>query len=113
MRSAFHSRESGALMLSYLVAMLILGGIYALLTISLDLQYGHTGLVNFGLVGFFAVGAYGSALVALAGYPIAAGFAVGISARRCWRCRSARWLCGCGTITSRSSPSAFPRSCGW
>jgi len=65
-------------MLGYLVALLILGGIYALLTISLDLQYGHTGLVNFGLVGFFAVGAYGSALVALAGYPIAVGFAVGI-----------------------------------
>lgn len=58
-------------MLAYLVSIFIVVGIYALLTISLDLQYGYTGLINFGLVGFFALGAYGSALLALAGYPIA------------------------------------------
>lgn len=67
-------------MLSYLVALLIIAGIYALLTISLDLQYGFTGLVNFGQVGFFAVGAYGSALVSLSGAPIALGFGVAILA---------------------------------
>ena len=50
-------------MLPYLVALLIIVGIYALLTISLDLQYGFTGLVNFGIVAFFAIGAYCSALV--------------------------------------------------
>jgi branched-chain amino acid transport system permease protein len=67
-------------MLSYVVALLIVAGIYSLLTISLDLQYGFTGLVNFGLVGFFAIGAYGSALVSLAGYPIALGFVVAVLA---------------------------------
>lgn len=67
-------------MLSYLTAVLIVMGIYALLTISLDLQYGFTGLVNFGLVGFFAIGAYGSALVVLAGQPLVAGFAVAMLA---------------------------------
>lgn len=67
-------------MASYLVALLIIGGIYSLLTISLDLQYGFTGLVNFGQVGFFAVGAYASALVSLAGAPIALGFAAAILA---------------------------------
>jgi branched-chain amino acid transport system permease protein len=67
-------------MLSYGIALLIIAGIYSLLTISLDLQYGFTGLVNFGQVGFFAIGAYGSALVSLAGYPIALGFVVAIGA---------------------------------
>lgn len=36
----------------------ILFTIYGILVLGLDLQYGHTGLVNFGHVVFFAVGAY-------------------------------------------------------
>ncbi|HEY0294446.1 MAG TPA: branched-chain amino acid ABC transporter permease [Bordetella sp.] len=67
-------------MLAYLVALLIVMGIYALLTISLDLQYGFTGLVNFGLVGFFSIGAYASALVTLAGHPMPLGFAAAMLA---------------------------------
>jgi branched-chain amino acid transport system permease protein len=65
-------------MLSYLVAVLIVTGIYALLTLGLNLHYGFTGLINFGHVGFFAIGAYASALVALAGWPIALGFVVAV-----------------------------------
>jgi branched-chain amino acid transport system permease protein len=65
-------------MLAYAVALLIVVGIYALLTISLDLQYGFTGLVNFGQVGFFAIGGYASALVALHGWPIPLGFLLAI-----------------------------------
>ena len=42
-------------MLPYLVALLNIVGIYSLLTISLDLQYGFAGLVNFGLVAFYSV----------------------------------------------------------
>ena len=38
---------------------------FALLALGLDLQYGYTGLINFGVVAFFAVGAYSSALLAL------------------------------------------------
>jgi branched-chain amino acid transport system permease protein len=67
-------------MLSYLVALAIITGIYALLTISLDLQYGFTGLVNFGQVGFFAVGSYASALFTLSGWPVALGFVAAIVA---------------------------------
>ena len=37
----------------------------------LTLQYGRTGLINFGHVGFFAIGAYTSALLALQGVPTA------------------------------------------
>lgn len=65
-------------MLSYAVAILIVIGIYALLTQSLNLQYGFTGLINFGHVAFFAIGAYASAIVTLAGHSFAAGFAAAI-----------------------------------
>lgn len=57
-------------MLSYLVFTLTLGGIYALLALSLNLIWGGVGMVNLGLAGFFAVGAYTSALVAIAGVPL-------------------------------------------
>ena len=48
-------------------------GIYGILALSLNFQYGHAGLVNFGVVGFFATGAYVSALVTLAGSPFFVG----------------------------------------
>jgi len=44
-----------------LVAVII--GINALLAISLNIQFGEAGLLNFGVAGFFAVGAYTSAVL--------------------------------------------------
>lgn len=41
----------------------ILFTVYGMLVLGLDLQYGHAGLVNFGHVAFFAVGAYAMALL--------------------------------------------------
>lgn len=64
-------------MIDYLVAMGTLWGFYALLALGLNLQWGMSGLVNFGLVAFFAVGAYTSALVTLAGASFPAGLAAG------------------------------------
>jgi branched-chain amino acid transport system permease protein len=57
-------------MLSYLIFTLTLGGIYGLLALSLNLIWGGVGMVNLGLVGFFAIGAYVSALVSIAGVPL-------------------------------------------
>ena len=37
--------------------------LYALILVGLNLQYGHTGLVNFGPVAFFAVGGYAAAIL--------------------------------------------------
>ncbi len=54
----------------YLIAIFISILIYLLLAGGLALQYGFTGLVNFGHVGFFAIGSYTSALLALKGVPI-------------------------------------------
>lgn len=45
-------------------------GIYAIMALALNLQYGFGGLLNFGLVAFFAIGAYASALLSLNGVPI-------------------------------------------
>jgi branched-chain amino acid transport system permease protein len=62
-------------MTAYLVAMLILAGIYCLLALGLNLHWGYTGLINFGHVGFFAIGAYASALLTTQlAWPIPAGF---------------------------------------
>jgi len=61
-------------MLSYLIFMATLACIYGLMALGLNLMWGMTGLVNLGLVGFFAVGAYASALgVTALGLPIGAG----------------------------------------
>ena len=63
-------------MVAYLVAVGIIALIYMLLTIGLNLQYGYTGLINFGVVAFFAIGAYASALLTLAGWPLPPAFVV-------------------------------------
>lgn len=63
-------------MLAYLVAVGIIALIYMLLTIGLNLQYGYTGLINFGVVAFFAIGAYASALLTLSGWPLLPAFVV-------------------------------------
>jgi branched-chain amino acid transport system permease protein len=61
-------------MTAYVVAIGTNALIYALLALGLTLQWGHTGLINFGHVAFFAIGAYTSALLTLyAGLPIPLG----------------------------------------
>jgi branched-chain amino acid transport system permease protein len=57
---------------SYLIFMATLAGIYALLSLGLVTIWGQGGMVNLGLVGFYAVGAYTSALLSSAGVPIGA-----------------------------------------
>jgi branched-chain amino acid transport system permease protein len=48
---------------SYLLFVATIAGVYALLGLGLVLIWGQTGLVNLGLAGFFALGAYASALL--------------------------------------------------
>lgn len=59
---------------AYLAAISIVALIYVLLSLGLNLQYGLTGLINFGHVGFFAIGAYTSAILALHGVPLVVSF---------------------------------------
>jgi branched-chain amino acid transport system permease protein len=71
--------------------MAVSAGIYALMALGLNVIWGMTGLVNLGLVGFFAVGAYVSALLTVRyGLPIYAGMFCGavaaglVGAIVCW-----------------------------
>lgn len=49
--------------LSYLVFFATMAGIYAVLSLGLNIQWGYNGLFNIGIAGFFAVGAYTSAIL--------------------------------------------------
>lgn len=73
-------------MSAYLVAISIIGLIYILLALSLNLQWGQTGLINFGLVAFFAIGAYTSGLLSIAGWPTVVSMAAAslVAAAAAW-----------------------------
>lgn len=49
--------------LNFLVYLAIMMGIYGILSLSLNFQYGFTGLANFGQVAFFCLGAYVSTII--------------------------------------------------
>ena len=62
----------------YLIAMGVTAGIYAIMALGMNVIWGMAGLINLGLVGFFAVGAYTSALLTVKlGWPLAAGIVSG------------------------------------
>ena len=66
---------------NYVIAMGISAGSYALMALGLNVIWGMAGMVNLGLVGFFGVGAYASALVTVKlGAPIVVGIASGMFA---------------------------------
>jgi branched-chain amino acid transport system permease protein len=50
-------------LLSFAASFSIMAGIYAIFSLGLNVQWGYTGLLNFGIAGFFAIGAYASALI--------------------------------------------------
>lgn len=54
---------------AYLIHLLILIGIYLILALALQVAVGYSGLLNIGHIAFYAIGAYTSALLALAGVP--------------------------------------------
>jgi branched-chain amino acid transport system permease protein len=60
---------------AYLAAIATIALIYVLLSLGLTLHYGLTGLINFGHVGFFCIGAYAGAILSTkAGMPLIVGF---------------------------------------
>jgi branched-chain amino acid transport system permease protein len=67
-------------MVNYLIAMATFGAIYAILALGLNVMWGMAGMVNLGIVGFYAIGAYISALLTVkAQAPIALGFAAAVA----------------------------------
>ena len=69
-------------LVSYGIFFLTLVGVYALLALGLNVQWGYTGMLNIGIAAFFAVGAYTSAILTSPatatpggfGLPVAVGF---------------------------------------
>lgn len=49
--------------LNYIVFFAITAGTYGVLSLGLNIQWGYTGLFNIGIAGFYALGAYTSALL--------------------------------------------------
>lgn len=47
----------------YLITFLTMAGIYAVLCLALNMQWGFGGLFNAGIAGFYAIGAYAAAIV--------------------------------------------------
>ena len=73
----------------YAVVLLTMGGIYAVLTLGLNIQWGFTGLFNAGVAGFYAIGAYTTAILTTEpsarhlggfGLPVPAGIAAAMAA---------------------------------
>lgn len=61
---------------NYIIATAVFAGLYALMALGLNLIWGLAGMVNLGLVGFYAIGAYATALLTTRlGWPIWAGCA--------------------------------------
>ncbi|HEY3145981.1 MAG TPA: branched-chain amino acid ABC transporter permease [Dongiaceae bacterium] len=50
-------------LINYLISLGIMSGIYAVLCLGLNLQWGFAGLFNAGIAGFFAIGAYTAAIL--------------------------------------------------
>ena len=66
--------------MDYLLHTLIVAVVYSTFAMSLNLELGLTGLYNFGHVAFFGIGAYVSALLSLAGLPVALSMFGGMTA---------------------------------
>lgn len=65
---------TGRIGASYFLFLFGLAGMYALLSLGLNAQWGFGGLINFSVAAFFGIGAYGAALMTGGNSPIAGGF---------------------------------------
>jgi branched-chain amino acid transport system permease protein len=61
---------------AYLIHLAILIGIYLILALALQINIGFTGQFNLGIIAFFGVGAYTSALLTLNGFPFLFGIII-------------------------------------
>jgi neutral amino acid transport system permease protein len=55
---------------NYIVFLTLSAATYAIFGLGLNLQWGYTGLVNFGHVAFMTIGAYTTVLLSLQGVPL-------------------------------------------
>lgn len=65
--------------LPYITTVLLISSIYAIFALGLNLEWGFTGLINFGHVAFFAIGAYTTVLFNMSGCPLILSVIAGIA----------------------------------
>ena len=111
-------------LLFYLVGFLIAGGIYAILCLALNVQWGYGGLFNAGIAGFFAVGAYASAhrhrrrrrrqrISAASHLPVPVGILAAALIAGITGWAVAKICVGSRATISPWPRSASPKSCAW
>jgi len=66
----FVSMLAGVIQPRYLFFLLSLAGMYVLLTMGLNVQWGYAGLINFSVIAFWGIGAYAAMLVASPNSPL-------------------------------------------
>lgn len=88
--------------MSYLYSVITLAGIFGLVTLALNLQFGFTGLINFGIVAYFAIGAYAYAIVTISPPTTIDRYAFGFGA--------SPWL---GLVVAIAAAVAFAAVTGW
>jgi branched-chain amino acid transport system permease protein len=66
---------TGGLAPTYFLYLVGLAGMYSLLSLGLNSQWGFSGLINFSVAAFFGIGAYGTALASASSSPVAGGLA--------------------------------------
>ncbi len=66
-------------MIEYLIGFLTNAAIFALFTLGLNLQFGFTGLLNFGHVAFMGLGAYTFALLSVKGWSMFGAVALAVA----------------------------------
>lgn len=57
-------------MIEYVISILLIATIYAIFSLGLNLEWGFTGLINFGHVAFLAIGAYTTVILNIRGVPL-------------------------------------------
>lgn len=65
-------------MVEYLVFLTISTSLYSIFSLGLNLQWGYTGLINFGHVAFLTIGAYATVLLSLQGLPLWVSVIIGM-----------------------------------
>ena len=65
---------TGGLNPTYFLFLVGLAGMYALMSLGLNSQWGFSGLINFSVAAFFGIGAYSAALMTSSSSPVLGGF---------------------------------------
>jgi branched-chain amino acid transport system permease protein len=87
---------------TYALSIIALASIFSLLTLALNLHFGLTGLINFGIVAYFAVGAYVYAIVTAEPPSALDQYAVGLG-----------WPGWAGVLAAMACAVVFAAATGW